>query len=163
MTNPNDPFGVIPRGAHVAQVRPLAVQVRTMVEYDAGYMRDRVRADLFFNGHQAGVYAVAMIEDSPGFLGAGGSAYLQRAMEEHAPGLEQMIVDELVGHSYRRRVVDLERQVQGLHDTVAHLTRPRWWQWRTVRDRLFALRQRVSDALAPGDEDPAGSMSYEVR
>lgn len=114
-----DPDHIIPRGAMAAEIRPVALQIRYMVEYDANYMQDRVRADLFANGQPLGIYAVAASHDfdDP-----------RELIPRYGRDLERAVLNQLsVGLTVSPRIDDLEAWCLRLHkDAVAH-RRP-WWR-----------------------------------
>lgn len=145
-THPMDPYGIIPLGVQVAAVRPFDFQVRTIVDYDVAFMQDRVRSDVFVNGKPVGIYAVAKVDD--GFTRDGRHG-LQRALETYGPDLERMVADEFMGLGYRRRVQELEYQVNRLQ---AMIDRPRWWQFRPVRRRWRTLRATMAARIAPEEQ-----------
>lgn len=142
-----DTYNIIPRGVSPSQavVRNLDFQIRTLAEYDVCFMQDRLRADLFVNGKPTGVYAIAALGEE---FTRHGQYGLQRAMETFGPDLERMVVDELIGHKYRKMVDGLEAEIEALK---AHVKRVRWWQ---VRRRLAARREtqiaRTHDRLVNG-------------
>lgn len=136
MPRPDDPYRIVPQGAMAATVRPLDLQVRTIVEYDVLYMQDRVRADLFANGLPLGIYAIAAVGRDDVMSPA-------EALRVFGPELERMIVEEFMGLGYRRRIKDLEDQVQRLHEDVH---RERWWQFRPQRLWLRSLVSREGRA-----------------
>ena len=122
--NPEDPHGIIPRGATIAAVKSFDFQIRTMVDYDANFMRDRVRCDVFANGKPVGVYAAVAVDDRQFEASRTG---LRDAMQAYGPQLERSVIDEFMGLGYRRRVQELEDQVRELQ---AYIHRIRWWQLR---------------------------------
>lgn len=128
-------------------VRPFEFAVRTLLDYDATFLTDRVHSSVFVNGKPTGVYAAVKIEESPR-----GEWECRQVLERYGPDLERVVVDEFMGLGYRRRVAELEAQVQHLH---AHINRIRWWQ----------LRRRLGiwwDSLPTRDEQ-LDALEYEVR
>jgi hypothetical protein len=122
---------IIPRGQY-GVVQPVGIAVRYVLEYSTAYMQDRLRADLFVNGSPVGIFAIAVLDDDfiPYSYGSGGSGQgaAYEAVRRYGADLERAVMDELVGHSYRRRVQDLEDAVRRL-ESQQH--RVRWWHLRT--------------------------------
>lgn len=149
----NDLYGIVPRGAITARVTPFDLQIRTLAEYDANYLRDQIRSDLFINGHPAGIYAVAVVDDAFADLGREG---LEEAIRRLGPDLERMLIEEFIGHGYRRRVKVLEDELKALRD---HVNRPRWFHfhpvrrvWADIQQRWADLRTGVASVIAPKGE-----------
>lgn len=132
----DDPYRIVPRGAMAATVRPLDLQIRTMVEYDVNFMQDRVRADLFAGGHPAGVYAIAAVPRDE-------NMHPQEAIRTFEPELGRMIVDQMLGH---RRHQALVAEVRALRD---YIERDRWWQFMPVRRWASNARLVVRSWLKP--------------
>lgn len=127
-----DPDHIIPRGAMASEIRPVALQIRYIVEYDVRYMEDRVRADLFANGHPLGLYAVAATRDD---------VHPSELIPRYGRDLERLVLGELSkGLGLSSRVDNLEAQVQRLHDELRVLRRPRW---RKSYDALVDLWYQV--------------------
>lgn len=141
MTNPNDPYGIIPRGVAVARVKSFDFQIRSMVDYDVNFLRDRVRSEIFVNGHPAGTYAVTALDANDVF--GTDRASLQQALETFAPEQERGLVDEFMGLGYRKRVRALEIELKHLRDYVE---RDRWFHFVPVRRRYAEARLRVLGA-----------------
>ena len=118
-----DKYGIIPYGVQAARVKPFEFQVRTMVDYDMNFMSDRVVSEIFVNGVNTGVYATARVYES--YSDYGTRQYeLNKMLTDYAPELERIVVDEFMGLGYRERV-------RALEDRVRHLTRIRWWHFRS--------------------------------
>lgn len=147
MTDLNDPRKIVPQaiqeGAYA--VRPFDFAVRTIVDYDATFLQDRVHSSIFINGQPAGVYAAARVDDR--FDGPFNPA---EAIARYGPDLERMVIDEFMGLGYRKRVRELEAQVARLQ---AHIDRPRWWQFRPVRREWRRLRARIADRINPKETE----------
>lgn len=112
---------IVPRNLPPSSVRVSAVnfRLRTIVDYDAAYLRDRVVTDLFMNDTPTGIHAIAQVDGwkvSPG-----------QAIEQHGPDLERLVIEEFMGLGYRRRVEKLEA---ALCELQQHVDRVRWWQLR---------------------------------
>lgn len=146
-----DTYGIVPRGASAAMVKPVDIQIRTIAEYDISYLRDRLRADLFINGLPAGIYAVADISDE---LERPGADSLESIMRAWAPGLEQMIISEMFGH---KRHEALKAELAALRDYVE---RDRWFQflparrwlrneWLRFTGNVRAIRAELAEKIAP--------------
>jgi len=122
-----DPDRIIPRGAMASEIRPVALQIRYIVEYDVRYMEDRVRADLFANGHPLGIYAVAATRDD---------VHPSDLIPRYGRDLERLVLGELSkGLGTSSRVADLEAVVVLLNGQIEMLQRP-WW--RKAYDRAGA-------------------------
>ena len=143
--NPNDPRNIVPRafpeGSYA--VRPFDFAVRTLVDYDANYLRDRLRSEVFINGQPAGVYSCTTIDERM-------ATSPREAIERFGPDLERSVIDEFMGLGYRKQVRELEVQVARLQ---AHIDRPRWWQFRPVRRRWTALRAALAARINPEDSE----------
>lgn len=144
---------IIPRGAY-GIVQPVGIAVRYLLEYDVRYMQDRLRADLFVNGSPVGIYAVAALGDD--FVsysygsGQSGPQAAAEAVRRHGADLERMVMDELVGHSYRRRVQDLEEMVRAL--AAPKPPRPRWYRraWLRVYGSWLGMWGTAGDGKGDG-------------
>ena len=134
--NLNDPRNIVPRAFPPGSydVRPLEFAVRTVVDYDPNYLRDRVHASIFINGQPSGIYAARAIEDS-------NWVDPREVLVSHAPRLEQEVIREFMGIDYRDRIKALEAEVALLRE---HINRPRWWRraghaiarrWRSLAGR----------------------------
>lgn len=114
-----DPDHIIPRGAMASEILPVALQIRLVVEYDTRYMQDRVRADLFANGHPLGIYAIAADQSA---------AHPSELIPRYGPDLERMVLGELgMALGSRERLDALEAWCLRLHEELAAHRRP-WWR-----------------------------------
>lgn len=139
----NDYDKIVPRAVRPggATVRPLEIAIRTMLDYDANYMQDRIRSEIFINGRYAGVYAATTFNEAPR------DEYERRqVLECYGPELERGLVDEFMGLGYRKRVKALEEQVSRLE---AHINRTRWWHFRPVRREWNVFRARLAERISP--------------
>lgn len=137
-----DPYGIVPKGASVAKVSPFEFQVRTLVDYDARFLQDRLHSSIFVNGNPVGVYAAMR-------LGEGMADSPRQALERFGPDLERNVVDEFMGLGYRKQVRDLEDRVNALQ---AFIDRPRWWQFRPLRREWAKFRRQLAERIAPVDD-----------
>lgn len=122
---------IIPSGVTVAAVKDFQFKVRLMADYDATFLQDRLRADVFVNDQPVGVYSSMRVGDEFSRYGRQG---LEEAMRTFGPDLERSVADEFMGLGYRQKVRDLETQLLILE---AHINRVRWWQVR----RRWAARK----------------------
>lgn len=136
-TNPQDPYHIIPRGATAARVTPWAFQVRTLVDYDVNFLQDRIVSQVFIDGQNTGVYSVAKPFDD--------FENPQVLLERYGADTERAVIDEFLGLGYRRRVVDLEREIKGLRERLDHVTRIRWWQF-SARYQRWMIERSIKAA-----------------
>jgi hypothetical protein len=127
---------IIPRNVP-GLVVPATLDFRFLLDYDLTYMRDRLICDLFVDGMPTGIHSRAYLDDSfvRSAYGSGQSKEdaVREAIARYGEDLRRGILEELVGHGYRRQVDRLQRQVDSLQAAVDHLTRPRWWHFTRLR------------------------------
>lgn len=121
-------------GCH--QITSFNFSVRTLLDYDATFLSDRIVSEIFINGIKAGPYSAMRIEESPR------NEWERRdVIARYAPEMERGLIDEFMGLGYRRRVRELEDSLAALQ---MHVNRVRWWQ---VKRRL-AHRKAQRDLAA---------------
>lgn len=135
MIDLNHPSNIVPNGIEHATVKPVNFAVRTMVDYDMKYLRDRLRADVFIDGKPAGVYACVA-----GFDGLSA----EEALRTLGPEVERQVIDEFMGLGYRKRVRQLEVELRHLR---AFVDRDRWFHFVAVRRAYAKARLRASGRL----------------
>lgn len=139
--NPNAPERIVPRGVRPdsASVRSFEFAVRTILDYDANFLQDRLCSSIFVNGEPTGVYSCLKVDDDIARSPA-------QAIERYGPALERSVVDEFMGLGYRKTVRELEARVNALQ---AHINRPRWWQFRPLRRAFVNARAALASIIAP--------------
>lgn len=148
--NPNDPSKIVPRAIQpgASLVRPFEFAVRTIVDYDVNFLQDRVHSSIFVNGHPAGVYAAARVDDYDGPINPA------EAIARYGPDLERMVIDEFMGLGYRKQVRALEAEVR---DLKAYIHRDRWFHFRPLRQRVrrevTTARYRLATFINPNPEE----------
>lgn len=118
----------IPEGG--ATVKTFDFAVRTLLDYDASWMSDRVHASIFIDGKPTGIYSSKHIDEMPGSADERAGA-----LELHGKAVERVAIDAFLDTGWREETVQLGREIRTLLERIAYLERVRWWQ----------LRRRVAD------------------
>lgn len=127
-------------------------EVRSIVDYDANYLRDRVVSRVFVNDKETGIYAAMALDDEV----IKSAIDVPLALERFGEDLERSVIDEFLGLRFREQVTDAHREIRKLQERINHLERTRWWHLRVhlkaarLRAKTWAATEakRIADRLA---------------
>ena len=116
---------LIPQGAQMADVEHIEFDVRTIFDYDATFMRDRLLVTVHTDGKRGPEHYATLT----GF--EWGSAAQVR--KHNQPDLRRRVIDGALGLNYEADLTSLSR---GLADACAQIDALRRPWWRKTYDKL---------------------------